>query len=39
VRLAVGLAADEYQFSNAELEAIERFRGGIRPDRASYLVT
>src|SRR5829696_6572879 len=29
VRLAVGLAADEYQFSNAELEAIERFRGGI----------
>jgi hypothetical protein len=39
VRLTVGLAADEYQFSNAELEAIERFRGGIRPDRASYLVT
>ena len=39
VRLAVGLAVDEYQFSNAELEAIERFRGGIRPDRASYLVT
>ena len=39
VRLTVGLAADEYQFSNAELVAIERFRGGIRPDRASYLVT
>ena len=39
VRLVVGLAADEYQLSNAELEAIERFRGGIRPDRASYLVT
>ena len=39
VRLAVGLAADEYQFSNAELEAIDRVRGGIRPDRDSYLVT
>jgi hypothetical protein len=39
VRLAVGLAADEYQFSNAEQEAIERLRGGIRPDRDSYLVT
>ena len=39
MRLVVGLAADEYQLSNAELEAIERFRGGIRPDRASYLVT
>ena len=39
VRLAVGLATDEYQFSNAEQEAIERFRGGIRPDRDSYLVT
>ena len=37
--LAVGLAADEYQLSNAELEAIERVRGGIRPDRDSYLVT
>ena len=39
VRLVVGLAADEYQFSNAELEAIERVRGGIRPDRDGYLVT
>jgi hypothetical protein len=39
VRLAVGLAADEYQLSNAEQEAIERVRGGIRPDRDSYLVT
>jgi hypothetical protein len=39
VRLAVGLTSDEYQLSNAELEAIERVRGGIRPDRDSYLVT
>jgi hypothetical protein len=39
VRLAVGLASDEYQLSNAELEAIQRVRGGIRADRDSYLVT
>jgi hypothetical protein len=39
VRLAVGLAADEYQLSNAEQEAVERVRGGIRPDRDSYVVT
>jgi len=39
VRLAVGLATDEYQLGNAELEAIERVRGGIRADRDSYLVT
>jgi hypothetical protein len=39
VRLAVGLASDEYQLSNAEQEAIQRVRGGIRPDRDSYLVT
>jgi hypothetical protein len=39
VRLAVGLTSDEYQLSNAELEAIERVRGGIRPDRDGYLVT
>lgn len=39
VRLAVGLASDEYQLGNAELEAIERVRGGIQPDRDSYLVT
>jgi hypothetical protein len=39
VRLAVGLATDEYQLSNAELEAIERVRGGIRADRDSNLVT
>jgi hypothetical protein len=39
IRLAVGLAADEYQLSNAEQEAIERVRGGIRPDRDSNLVT
>jgi hypothetical protein len=39
VRLAVGLAADEYQLSNAEQEAVERVRGGIRPDRDSHVVT
>jgi hypothetical protein len=39
VRLAVGLTSDEYQLSNAEVEAIERVRGGIRPDRDGYLVT
>jgi hypothetical protein len=39
VRLAVGLATDEYQLGNAELEAIERVRGGIQPDRDSNLVT
>jgi hypothetical protein len=39
VRLVISLTSDEYQFSNAELEAIERVRGGIRPDRDSYLVT
>ena len=39
VRLVVGLTSDEYQLSNAELEAIERVHGGIRPDRDSYLVT
>jgi hypothetical protein len=39
VRLAVGLTSDEYQLSNAELEAIERVRGNIRPDRDSQLVT
>jgi hypothetical protein len=39
VRLAVGLASDEYQLGNAELEAIERVRGGIQPDRNSNLVT
>jgi hypothetical protein len=39
VRLAVGLAGEEYQLGNAELEAIERVRGGIRADRDSYLVT
>jgi hypothetical protein len=39
VRLAVGLTSDEYQLSNAELEAIERVRSGIRPDRDGYLVT
>jgi hypothetical protein len=39
VRLAVGLAAEEYQLGNAELEAIERVRGGRPPDRDSDLVT
>jgi hypothetical protein len=39
VRLAVGLASDEYQLGNAELEAIDRVRGGIRPDRNSNLVS
>jgi hypothetical protein len=39
VRLAVGLAGEEYQLGNAELEAIERVRGGRRPDRDSDLVT
>jgi hypothetical protein len=39
IRLAVGLTSDEYQLSNAELEAIQRVRGGIRPDRDGYLVT
>jgi hypothetical protein len=29
VRLAVGLTSDEYQLSNAELEAIQRVRGSI----------
>src|SRR5436190_1594146 len=37
VRLAVGLAAEEYQLGNAELEAIERVRGSRRPDRDSDL--
>jgi hypothetical protein len=39
VRLAVGLAAEEYQLGNAELEAIQRVRGNVRADRDSYLVT
>ncbi len=39
VRLAVGLATDEYQQSNAELEAIERVRGAVCADRDSNLVT
>jgi hypothetical protein len=38
VRLAVGLAAEEYQLGNAELEAIGRVRGNVRADRDSYLV-
>jgi hypothetical protein len=33
VRLVVGMAAEEYQLSNAELEAIDRVRGGLHPDR------
>jgi hypothetical protein len=39
VRAAVGLAAEEYQLGNAELEAIERVRGNVPADRDSNLVT
>ena len=39
VRLAVGFAADEYQLSNQEREAIDRYRGELRPDRGTNLVT
>jgi hypothetical protein len=38
VRLAVGFAADEYRLSNQELEAIDRLRGELRPDRDTNLV-
>jgi hypothetical protein len=38
VRLAVGFAADEYQLSNQELEAVDRLRGELRPDRDINLV-
>src|SRR6266536_2908956 len=38
VRLAVGLAAEEYQLGNAELEAIQRVRGGVGADRDGSLV-
>jgi hypothetical protein len=38
VRLAVGFAADEYRLSNQELEAIDRLRGELRPDRDTTLV-
>jgi hypothetical protein len=38
VRLAVGFAAHEYQLPNPELEAIDRYRGELRPDRDTYLV-
>jgi hypothetical protein len=33
VRLVVGMAAEEYQLTNAELEAIERLGGDLHPDR------
>jgi hypothetical protein len=33
VRLVVGMAAEEYQLSNAELEAIDRVRGGLPADQ------
>jgi hypothetical protein len=36
---AVGLAAEEYQLGNAELEAIQRVRGNVRADRHSNIVT
>ncbi len=32
VRLVVGMAAEEYQLSNAELEAVDRVRGGLPAD-------
>jgi hypothetical protein len=38
VRLAVGFTADEYQLSNQELEAIDRLRGELHPDRDASLV-
>jgi hypothetical protein len=38
VHLAIGFAADEYQLSNQELEAIDRLRGELRPDRDTNLV-
>jgi hypothetical protein len=39
IRLCVGMAADEYQLTNAEMEAVERVRGGLHPDRESDLAT
>ncbi len=38
IRLALGFTADEYQLSNQELEAIDRFRGDLHPDRDTDLV-
>jgi hypothetical protein len=38
VRLTVAFTADEYQLSTQELEAIDRFRGELRPDRDTNLV-
>jgi hypothetical protein len=38
VRLALGFTADEYQLSNQELEAIDRLRGDLHPDRDTDLV-
>jgi hypothetical protein len=38
VRLAVAFTADAYQLSNPELEAIDRYRGELRPDRDTNLV-
>jgi hypothetical protein len=38
VRLAVGFAAEEYQLSNPETEAIQRYRGSLYLDRDSDLV-
>ncbi len=39
IRLCVGMAADDYQLTNAEMEAVERARGGLHPDRKSDLAT
>lgn len=33
VRLVVAMAAEEYQLTSAELEAIDRLQGGLHPDR------
>jgi hypothetical protein len=33
IRLVIAMAAEEYQLTNAELEAIDRLQGGLHPDR------
>jgi hypothetical protein len=39
IRLCVGMAADEYHLTNAEMEAVERVRGDLSPDWESDLST
>jgi hypothetical protein len=39
VRLAIGFAADEYRLSNPEREAVDRYRGELRPERDTNLVS